>query len=78
MIKKYLVKKSKIHGKGVFANKEIKKKELILEYRGRKITKKESDKIGQETLEFAKSNPGFGEVYIFKDPEIHLQSLVCR
>ena len=39
--KKYAVKKSAIHGNGVFAARPIKKGELILEYLGEKISKEE-------------------------------------
>ena len=65
MIKKYIVKDSGIHGKGVFASRDIKKGEKIIQYLGRKITKKESDIISDKTLEKAKNNKDLGEVYIF-------------
>ena len=38
------VKRSKVHGSGVFATKNIKKNTRIIEYVGEKITKKEGDK----------------------------------
>jgi uncharacterized protein len=65
MIKKYIVKKSKIHGNGVFAKQDIKKKERIVQYLGKKITKKESDKISDKLQEKTKKNKNLGEVYIF-------------
>ena len=46
--KKYVVKKSDIHGNGVFAAKKIKKGEQILKYLGEKITKEESNRRGLE------------------------------
>ncbi len=65
MLKKYVVRNSKIHGRGVFASKDIKRGEKIIEYVGKKITKKESEKIAKETLERSLSNSGLGAVYIF-------------
>ena len=63
--KKYAVKKSAIHGNGVFAARPIKKGELILEYLGEKISKEESNRRGLEQEEAAKENGG-GAVYIFE------------
>ena len=48
----YRARQSAIHGKGVFATKDIKKGERILEYKGRLLTHKEADRIyegGAET-----------------------------
>lgn len=63
--KKYVVKKSDIHGNGVFAAKKIKKGEQILKYLGEKITKEESNRRGLEQEERAKTS-GEGSVYIFE------------
>ena len=60
------VRNSKIHGKGVFAAKDIPKETRIIEYVGRKITKKESDKVADETLKKAEENPEHGAVYLFE------------
>ena len=38
------VKKSKVHGSGVFAIKDIKKNTKIIEYIGEKVLKSEGDK----------------------------------
>ncbi|MFA6325180.1 MAG: SET domain-containing protein [Candidatus Paceibacterota bacterium] len=40
-----IVKKSKIQGKGVFANKFFKKGEVVLKWNSKKITKEEADKL---------------------------------
>lgn len=61
-----LVKNSKIHGKGIFAKKNISKGNSIIEYVGKKITKKESDKIFQENLKKAEKDKTIGEVYLFE------------
>lgn len=63
--KKYAVRKSAIHGNGVFAARKIKKGEQILKYLGEKITKEESNKRGLEQEERAKTS-GEGSVYIFE------------
>jgi len=61
------VKKSKIHGEGIFAAKNIPKGAKIIEYVGKKLTKKESDERYEKHQELAKSNPKLvGSVYIFE------------
>src|SRR6478672_5606044 len=42
--RKYVVRSSKIQGRGVFADRLIKKGELIGEYTGERITEKEADR----------------------------------
>ncbi len=65
MEKKHEVRKSKIHGAGVFAIKDIVAGENILQYLGEKITKDESNKRGIAREEYAKKT-GEGAVYIFE------------
>jgi hypothetical protein len=40
-----IIKKSKIQGKGVFANKDFKKEEIVLRWSPQKITKEKADKL---------------------------------
>ncbi len=40
-----IIKKSKIQGKGVFANKDFKKEEIVLKWNPKKLTKEEVDKL---------------------------------
>lgn len=61
----YVIRESKIHGKGVFAARDIKKGERIIEYLGEKISKEESNRRGLENEERAKAIGG-GAVYIFE------------
>ncbi len=61
----YVIRESKIHGKGVFAARDIKKGERIIEYLGEKISKEESNRRGLENEERAKATGG-GAVYIFE------------
>jgi SET domain-containing protein len=51
------VRKSKIHGSGVYAKKNIKKGTKIIDYLGLKITHKESEKLYEEMLAKHKKNP---------------------
>ena len=60
------VKKSKVHGYGVFASKEIEKNKKIIEYIGEKITKKEGDKRSAERIKKYLNKKNEGSVYIFE------------
>jgi hypothetical protein len=40
-----IIKKSKIQGKGVFANKDFKKGEVVLKWNPKKLTKEETGKL---------------------------------
>ncbi len=59
------IKKSCIHGYGVFARTFIPRGSRIIEYLGRRISKKESELIAEEQLRKHSSNPDEGAVYIF-------------
>ena len=65
MKKLYTVKNSKLHGKGLFANANIKSGTNIIEYVGEKITKKQSDKIAEIQIKKSQKNREEGQVYIF-------------
>lgn len=58
------IRKSKVHGDGVFALDDIPEGSRILEYLGEKITKKESDRRGWAQFEKAKKS-GDAAVYLF-------------
>ena len=60
----YIVKNSVIHGRGLYAARDIRKGERILEYVGEKVTKAESERRGNELMEKAKKTGG-GAVYMF-------------
>lgn len=64
-MKAYTIKKSSIHGNGVFAARDIKDGERIVEYLGERITKQESNRRGLEQEEKSKKT-GEGAVYIFE------------
>ena len=58
------IRKSKVHGNGVFASHDIPEGAKILEYLGEKITKQESDKRGWTQFDKAKKT-GDAAVYLF-------------
>ena len=60
-----IVRRSKIHGTGVFAKKDIPQGARIIEYVGERITKAESDRRADIPLERHKENSECGAVYIF-------------
>ncbi|MFT7538221.1 MAG: SET domain-containing protein [Lysobacterales bacterium] len=59
------VRKSPIHGIGIYAKKLIPKGAKIIQYVGEQITKKESDRRADIPLGENKENPELGAVYIF-------------
>ncbi|MFW5704611.1 MAG: SET domain-containing protein [Nanoarchaeota archaeon] len=66
------LKNSKIHGKGIYAKKDIKKGTEIIEYLGKKISKEKSDEIYEEQFERHKNNPEKdGSVYTFTLDDKH-------
>ena len=65
MKKLYIIKNSKLHGKGLFAKESIKAGTNVIEYVGEKITKAQSDKIAKIQLKKAEKNKDEGQVYIF-------------
>ena len=60
------VKRSKIHGTGIYAKKKIKEGTRVIEYVGEKVTKKESDRRAQTPLENNAENEEYGAVYLFE------------
>tara|TARA_B000000609_G_C24113518_1_gene315385 strand:- start:304 stop:789 length:486 start_codon:yes stop_codon:yes gene_type:complete len=60
------VKKSKVHGTGVFATKDINKGTKIIQYIGNKVTKAVGDKISEKRIEKYLHSKTTGSVYIFE------------
>lgn len=60
------VKKSKVHGTGVFASDNIKKNTKIIQYIGEKISKSEGDKRSEKRLKRYLGSKNTGSVYIFE------------
>jgi len=64
--KKYIIiKKSKIHNKGVYAKRDIKKGIKIIEYVGEIISKKEGDERAEKQYRQHKKDKNLGAVYIY-------------
>ena len=62
----WVVKKSRVHGSGVFAKKEIQKNTNIIEYIGEKIKKKEGDRRSAQRIKKYLNSKTDGSVYIFE------------
>tara|TARA_B110000483_G_C18197654_1_gene543817 strand:+ start:2717 stop:3208 length:492 start_codon:yes stop_codon:yes gene_type:complete len=62
----YKVKKSKVHGTGVFAIENIKKGTKIIQYIGDKITKSEGDIRSADRINKYLNKKNEGSVYIFE------------
>ena len=60
----FIVRRSDIHSRGVFARREIPKDTRIIEYTGERVTKAESQRRANERIERAKKT-GCAAVYIF-------------
>lgn len=61
-----IIKKSKVHGTGIFASRNIKKGEKVIEYVGNIVTKKEAEKIADKHLKKSNNHQDSGGVYIFE------------
>ncbi len=62
----WLTKKSKIHGMGIYASKDIPKNTKIIEYIGEKISKKEGDIRSEKRIKKYLNSKKTGSVYIFE------------
>ena len=60
------VKKSKIHGAGVFATKNIPKNTRIIQYVGEKVLRAEGDRRSEKRLKQYLNSEDDGSVYIFE------------
>ena len=63
--KLYIKKDSKIHASGLFARADIESGTKIIQYKGLKITKAQSDKIADVHIDANKKEGTVGAVYIF-------------
>ena len=62
----WIVKKSKVHGSGVFAKTDIKKNVKIIQYIGEKVSKSEGDKRSENRIKRYLNSKKTGSVYIFE------------
>ncbi len=64
--KLWKVKKSSVHGNGVFAVQDIKKNSKIIEYVGEKVLKAEGDKRSERRIKKYLDSKTDGSVYVFE------------
>ena len=62
----WTVKKSVIHGSGVFATKNIRKNTKIIQYIGEKVTRTEGNKRSEQRIKKYLNSNKTGSVYIFE------------
>ncbi len=67
----WAVKKSKVHGNGVFATREIPKGTKIIEYVGDIVTKSEGDRRSGRRIKKYLNSKKTGSVYIFELNKTH-------
>ena len=60
------LKKSKVHGSGLFATQNIKKGTRIIEYVGEKVKRKEGNRRSAERIKKYLNSKQTGSVYIFE------------
>ena len=60
------VKKSNVHGSGVFATTDINKNVRVIEYIGEKVTKSEGDSRSEKRIKKYLNSKKTGSVYIFE------------
>jgi SET domain-containing protein len=61
------VKKSKIHGKGVFANRDFKKGEIVIKYSLKVLTEEEFHNLSKSEKQFTSFHDG--KYFLFPSPE---------
>lgn len=73
-MKDLVIKKSKIgqfdNGKGVFADRDFKKGEVVIKYNLKLLTKKESEDLHEDEKEFTHTH--YGKIYLYREPERYI------
>lgn len=62
-----IVKESKIHGKGVFANRDFKKGEVVMKYNLKKLTREEFEELPESEKQFTSQEGDI--IWLFHSPE---------
>ncbi len=62
-----VVRESKIHGKGVFANKNFKKGEIVVKYNLKPLTAEEFENLPESEKHFTSKQDG--QIWLFSSPE---------
>ena len=67
MMSDVIIKKGKIFGKGVFANKDFKKGEIVINYNLKLLTKENFYKLSKLEKSFVHKH--WGKIYLYSSPE---------
>ena len=67
-----IIKKGKIFGKGVFANRDFNKGEIIIKYNLKLLTKEEFDNISEIEKRFTHKH--WGKIYLYSSPERYVNN----
>ncbi len=62
----WILKRSKVHGHGIFATMDIQKNKKIIQYIGEKVTKSEGNKRSEKRIKKFLNSKKTGSVYIFE------------
>ena len=62
-----IIKKGKIFGKGIFANRDFKKSEIVIKYHLKPLTKQQFDNLTKREKYFTHKH--FGKIYLYSSPE---------
>ena len=62
-----IIGKGKLFGKGVFANKDFKKGEIVIKYNLKPITKEEFEHLSEREKHFTHEH--YGTIYLYAEPE---------
>ncbi len=65
-MKDIIVKKSKIHGNGVFANRDFKKGEVVIKYNLKRLTKEEFENLSEAEKHYTSYKNG--KYFLFLPP----------
>lgn len=66
-MKAVVIKKGNLSGKGVFANKNFKKGEVVIKYNLKLLTKKEFENLPKSEKKFVHNH--WGKLYLYSSPE---------
>lgn len=58
------IKKSKIHGKGIFADKDFKKGDVVVKHKFKSLTKKEYENLPEKEKHFVGNNKGKYKLFL--------------
>lgn len=66
-LQKVVVRKGNLFGKGVFANKDFKKSEVVIKYKLKLLTKEDFQTLSKREKYFTHTH--WGKIYLYSSPE---------